>query len=100
VIEDVWNGTYNGNTWLTIGSETASHSEKYATHVENLIRAEHGLSLRTHYGVVDMGGGKFRGYAPSALLGPMNSSKYFPVKLSNPLTGKNFTVPYYYVKKR
>ena len=33
------------------------NAEKYATHIENQIRAEHGISLRSHYGINTMGAG-------------------------------------------
>ena len=48
-VQDVWNKTYDASTWTTIGNKTIPNAEKYATHVENQLRSEHGLSLRTHY---------------------------------------------------
>ena len=51
--------------WLTQTSDgvDVSTSEKYATHIENQMRADAGLPLRTHY--VKQG---FGGYAKSAIL--------------------------------
>jgi len=53
-IQDVWNGTYDGSTWVTVTNEQGQsvnipNAEKYATHVENQLRSEHRLPLRTHY---------------------------------------------------
>ena len=48
-VQDVWNKTYDASIWTTIGNKTIPNAEKYATHVENQLRSEHGLSLRTHY---------------------------------------------------
>ncbi|MBP1615015.1 MAG: hypothetical protein H6Q13_2463 [Bacteroidetes bacterium] len=48
-INDVWNGTYNASTWTTVEGIAIPNAEKYATHIENQLRSEHGLPLRTHY---------------------------------------------------
>ncbi|WP_299273766.1 DUF6443 domain-containing protein [uncultured Psychroserpens sp.] len=37
--------------WYMDGSDKITDSEIYATHIENMIRAESGIPLRTHYGV-------------------------------------------------
>jgi RHS repeat-associated protein len=52
-IQDVWKGTYDGSLWVG----KVPNAEKYATHIENQLRSEHGLPLRTHYGVLDTGRG-------------------------------------------
>ena len=39
----------NLDTWVTIGSDKVLQAEKFATFIENKVRAEHGLTLRTHY---------------------------------------------------
>ena len=52
-IQDVWNGTYDKNSWVGV----IQNAEKYATHVENLLRTEHGLPLRTNYGITPSGMG-------------------------------------------
>jgi hypothetical protein len=53
-IQDVWNGTYDASTWVTVtdsngNNKNISNAEKYATHIENQLRAENGIPLRTHY---------------------------------------------------
>ena len=44
-VQDIWNGTVDRSEWV----HGIPRSEIYATHVENQIRSEHGVSLRTHY---------------------------------------------------
>lgn len=65
------------NQWLNVGGVTIRDSEKYATHVENQLRAENGLSLRTHYAINRDG----TGYNPSRILTPGGSSMYFTRKV-------------------
>jgi len=53
-VQDVWNGTINRSAWVTYpkpggGTGTIPNSEKYATHMENQIRSEHGVALRVSY---------------------------------------------------
>ncbi|MCL1943918.1 MAG: DUF6443 domain-containing protein [Candidatus Azobacteroides sp.] len=53
-IQDIWNGTFDNSTWAIVtdingNSVNIPNSEKYATHIENQLRAENGISLRTHY---------------------------------------------------
>ena len=50
-IQDVWNGTIDNSTWVTAGGVAIPNSEKYATHIENQLRAENGILLRPHYGI-------------------------------------------------
>jgi hypothetical protein len=50
-IQDTWNGTIDNSTWVTVGGTSIPNAEKYATHVENQLRAENGIPLRTHYGI-------------------------------------------------
>jgi hypothetical protein len=50
-IQDTWNGTIDNSTWVTVGGATIPNAEKHATHVENQLRAENNVSLRTHYGI-------------------------------------------------
>lgn len=49
--QDTWNGTINNSTWVRVGNVVIPNSEKYATHIENQLRAENGIPLRTHYGI-------------------------------------------------
>ncbi len=68
-IEDKWCGTYDNSEWIPGGAVKLndgktynidrtyiSKSEKYATSIENAIRAEHKLPLRTHYSTINVGG--------------------------------------------
>jgi hypothetical protein len=48
-IQDAWKGTYDNSTWVTANGVNVSNSEKYATHIENQLRSENGILLRTHY---------------------------------------------------
>ena len=50
-IQDTWNGTIDNSTWVTVGGVSIPNAEKYSTHVENQLRAENGIPLRTHYGI-------------------------------------------------
>lgn len=56
-IQDIWNKTIDNSTWITIGNKNISNSEKYATHIENQIRSEHNIPLRTHYAIQELKGG-------------------------------------------
>lgn len=48
-IHGVWNNKVESGTWVRVGDKKISNSEKYTTHLENQIRSEHGITLRTHY---------------------------------------------------
>lgn len=50
-IQDIWRGSYDGSTWFVSDDDKVNvpNAEKYATHVENQIRAEHKLPLRAYY---------------------------------------------------
>lgn len=56
-IQDMWNGTFDNTTWVVIGDIKIPNAEKYATQIENRLRAEHAIPLRTHY-VIDISTGK------------------------------------------
>ena len=48
--QDRLNGTIDETEWLKgANGQTITQSEKYAVHVENKIRAEHGVCLRMSY---------------------------------------------------
>jgi RHS repeat-associated protein len=47
--EDFNNGTIDMNIWDNTHSEPIYNAEKYAVHIENKIRAENSLLLRSHY---------------------------------------------------
>jgi len=48
-IQDVWNGTYDASVWTAVGTKDIPNAEKYATHIENQLKSEQNISLRTHY---------------------------------------------------
>lgn len=50
-IEDFWDGGVNNNRWFAIGNDAIPRAEIYATHIENKIRGERNLPLRTSYAV-------------------------------------------------
>ncbi|WP_051291073.1 M91 family zinc metallopeptidase [Pedobacter glucosidilyticus] len=55
-VQDIWKGTVNRNTWQSAIDPNGNpisipNAEIYSTHMENRLRAEHGLPLRTSYGV-------------------------------------------------
>ena len=47
--KDIAKGTFDDSEWFSLNGKSIPTAEKYATHYENKIRAEHGLPLRTHY---------------------------------------------------
>ncbi len=52
--EDHFSGNMNYNTWTTVsGINNIMYTEIRACNIENYIRAEHNLPLRTHYGRTD-----------------------------------------------
>lgn len=55
-IQDIWKATISLNTWRSIDGKDIPYAEIYATHIENLLRAENNLSLRVSYGVTATGG--------------------------------------------
>lgn len=59
--------------WLKVDGNKIVDSEKYATHVENQIRGENGLSLRTHY-VINPDGS---GYEPSRIIDSKGGSLFY-----------------------
>ena len=42
-------GTWNESTWFGYNNGVIDYTDVFACHIENLIRAEHSLPLRTHY---------------------------------------------------
>ena len=56
---DELNGTIDKTPWL---STKIRQAEKFATHIENQLRAEHDLPLRTHYGLNKNVDGSFSGF--------------------------------------
>jgi hypothetical protein len=50
-IQDVWNGTFDNSTWVTVENKPILNADKYATHIENQLRSENRIPLRTHYAI-------------------------------------------------
>ena len=97
-IEDIWKGTIDNSSW---GNTGIANSEKYATHVENQIRAEHGILLRGSYGI-DMSSGSPRIDRNTQLIDVVRSgnnalyySKFYKQNISftNPLNNKRVILP-------
>lgn len=87
-IQDIWRGTVIGGEWVN----GIPNTEKYATHVENQLRSEHKLPLRTHYGVTSDGKGD--PHTPLLRAGT-GVSLYFKKKVT--LGGISvYTTPYIY----
>ncbi|GHV35820.1 hypothetical protein FACS1894178_6210 [Bacteroidia bacterium] len=77
-IQDAWNGTKDKSTWfVSPGGKVVSNSEKYATHIENQLRAENGIPLRTHYANERIDGVGFRGYEPSRIIDSKSRSLFY-----------------------
>lgn len=68
---DALDGVVDRTTWVTTsGGKAIPNAEIYASHWENRIRGENGLSLRTHYGID-------KGTNLGGLLGPGGTSAHF-----------------------
>ena len=104
-IEDTWKGTIDNSPWGNIG---VANNEKYATHVENQIRAEHGVSLRGSYRI-DMSSGSPRIDRGSQIIDVVKSgnntfyySKFYKqnIKITNPINNNSINLfggfPYRY----
>lgn len=77
-IQDTWNSTINNKSWHTVTnidgkSKVIRHAEKYAVHIENQIRAEHGVALRTHYAYNPNGSG----FEPTRMINATNSTSLY-----------------------
>ena len=59
--------------WMTVNGQRIRESEKYATHVENQMRGENRLSLRTHYAINPDGSG----YNPSRIIDSKGGSLFY-----------------------
>ena len=66
------NGTLDNSKWFVADNKIIPVAEIYATHVENKLRAEHGVPLRRYYAYDTMGGG----FGPS-ILDTNNRSLYY-----------------------
>lgn len=98
-IEDIWKGTIDNSPW---GNTGIANNEKYATHVENQIRAEHGIPLRGSYGI-DMSSGSPRIDRSTQIIDVVRSgnntfyyySKFYKqnILFANPLNNKSVILP-------
>jgi hypothetical protein len=59
--------------WLTVSGIKIRDSEKYATHIENQVRGENRLSLRTHYAANPDGSG----YKPTRIIDRKGNSRFY-----------------------
>jgi RHS repeat-associated protein len=74
---DALDGSIDRSTWFSASGKNVPKAEQYASHWENRIRGEHGLSLRTHY----YSSGSTR---KGSLLGLRKSNFNYSNKLSPP----------------
>ncbi|MFN0290101.1 M91 family zinc metallopeptidase [Pedobacter helvus] len=83
-VNDVWNGTIDRGNWFQSGTDPSGNpkyvqnAEKYATRVENWLRAEHKLPLRTHYSPDASG----YPYEPSRIIAPKTNMSLFYFQLN------------------
>ncbi len=89
-IKDIWDGTIDNSTWMVVDGTKIQRSDIYATHVENQIRAEHRMPLRTHYALLRGSSGINIGYEPTRLILNSNSLYY------NKFNTKGYIVPFNY----
>ncbi len=58
-IKDIWDGTVDTKDWIpssVTGNNPILNAEKYATNIENQLRAENGITLRAYYGIDNSNG--------------------------------------------
>lgn len=75
-VQDSWAGTINNSTWIILEGTKVRKSEQYATFMENQIRQEHNLSLRTHY-AYDVSSGSAVGIPSTSLLNSNGTSRFY-----------------------
>ena len=68
--------------WMTVNGQKIREAEKYATHVENQIRGENGLSLRTHYAINPDGSG----YESSRIIDTKGRSLFYQQTITFDMT--------------
>jgi RHS repeat-associated protein len=90
-------GKVNQNTWYTENGKQIPFAEQYALHVENQIRSENGISLRTHYGKrIDYSTNSVSGSGRVLLPGSSNVSLLYKSTLHVPKAGVKLRVPFIY----
>ncbi len=99
--QDRFNGTLNMNTWFNTANQAGNnvsipYAEIYSTHIENQIRAEHNLPLRTHYTIDAFG----NGVGPRLIYNNTRQSRYYNANsVPNPnyrTVGRRASYPYIY----
>ncbi|MCH7400769.1 RHS repeat-associated core domain-containing protein [Belliella kenyensis] len=91
------NGESVYDTWVNNPDSPGNpfrQSEKYATHIENNMRAQAGLPLRTHYASQGSGG-----YEPTRILNANGTSKFFNVTFHFRGVETKTNIPISYKKK-
>ena len=97
-IQDCWRGTIDNTTWVTVGGTAIPNAEKYATHIENQLRAENDIPLRTHYGI-DASSGRRVGLESTRII-KGNLSLFYNQSNGASLMGVPLLyIPFFYRKK-
>ena len=97
-IQDCWRGTIDNTTWVTVGGTAIPNAEKYATHIENQLRAENDIPLRTHYGI-DVSSGRRVGLESTRII-KGNLSLFYNQSNGASLMGVPLLyIPFFYRKK-
>ena len=73
-------GNKNEEPWFKHGDQIVTKDEFFASVIENYVRADHNLSIRTHYAEIVVNG-EIVPYSPSALF---ESISYLPSPSGNP----------------
>jgi len=97
-IQDIWEGTIDNATWVTVGRFTILNAEKYATHIENQLRAENNISLRTHYGI-DANSGRRVGLESTRIINGNSSLFYNQSNGKSPVGIPLLPTPFFYRKR-
>lgn len=95
-VADNWSGTQH-STWFNAQTENGNRniktSEIYTTHLENQLRSENNLPLRTYYGADQSG----FGYGPRIIVPATGASPYYNLNgTTNYRTLKRGIAPYIY----
>ena len=96
-IQDIWNGTLDNSNWVIEGGITIPNSEKYATHIENQLRAENGVPLRSHYGI-DASTGARTGLESTRIINGRTSLFFYQMNGFAPNGIPLLSTPFYYKK--
>lgn len=97
-IQDIWKGTIDNNIWVNVGGTAIPNAEKYATHIENQLRAENNISLRTHYGI-DAISGRRVGLESTRIINGNLSLFYNQSNGKSPIGISLLSTPFIYRKK-